>query len=75
MNRLLLAAIALALAACTSPEATRARGGGAGADKGNRGDVVLMHEGARPYAGTPRLIPSEPPPLAGARQADALSRE
>ena len=75
MNRLLLAAIAIGLAACTSPEATRARGGGPGADKGNRGDVVRMHEGSRPYAGTPRLIPTEPPPLAGARQAHALSRE
>ena len=75
MNRLLLVAIAIGLAACTSPEATRARGGGPGADKGNRGDVVLMHEGSRPYAGTPRLIPTEPPPLDGARQAHKLSRE
>lgn len=75
MSRVLVALIATALAACTSPEATRTRGGGPGADKGNRGDVVLMHEGSRPYAGTPRLIPTDPPPLDGARQAHLLSRE
>jgi hypothetical protein len=75
MNRAILVLIALALAGCTSPEATRTRGGGPGADKGNRGDVVLMHEGSRPYAGTPRLIPTQPPPLEPARQAHLLSRE
>jgi hypothetical protein len=39
---------------CTSPEATRTRGGGPGADVGNhpRGPVEL-HAGARMYAGTP----------------------
>jgi len=46
----------LALAGCTSPEASRRRGGGPGADVGNRGPVVEMHEGSRPYHGTPRLI-------------------
>lgn len=47
-----------ALAACTSPEARRGRGAGArsGADVGNWGPVVRMHEGARPYHDTPRLI-------------------
>jgi hypothetical protein len=75
MNRVILVLIAFALAGCTSPEATRARGGGPGADTGNRGAVVLMHEGSRPYAGTPRLIPTAPPPLEPARQADVLSRE
>jgi hypothetical protein len=40
--------------ACTSPEATRTRGGGPGADVGNhpRGAVEL-HAGARMYTGTP----------------------
>jgi hypothetical protein len=63
------------LSACGSPEAERVRGGGPGADIGNRGEVVVMHEGSRPYAGTPRLIPAEPPPLEAARQAHLLSRE
>jgi hypothetical protein len=71
----LFASLLLALAACTSPEARRELGGGPGADKGNRGDTVLMHEGARPYAGTPDLIPVKPPALGPARQADRLSRE
>ena len=44
---------AAGLAACTSPEAERARGGGAGADIGNRSPVVRMHEGAEPYFKTP----------------------
>ena len=55
--KLIAAALAtLILAGCTSPEATRARGGGAGGDKGNRGEVVEMHAGAEPYHKTPRLI-------------------
>jgi hypothetical protein len=53
----LLALLALAsLAACTSPEATRQRAGGPGADVGNHGRVEL-HEGAKPYAGTPVVMP------------------
>ena len=59
---------------CTSPEVMRTRGGGPGADVGNRGDVVRMHEGANPYERTPRLIPTEHPPLDPARQAEQLSR-
>ena len=43
---------------CTSPEATRARGGGPGGDKGNRGEVVEMHAGSEPYYKTPHLIGS-----------------
>jgi hypothetical protein len=42
--------------ACTSPEATRMRAGGPGADVGNRGQVVEMHEGSDPFWRTPRLI-------------------
>ena len=45
------AALVAALAACASPEATRARGGGLGADVGNRDAVVEMHEGSVPYYG------------------------
>jgi hypothetical protein len=50
---LLLASLAAGLAACTSPEATRTLGSGAGADIGNRGSVVEIHQGARPYYKTP----------------------
>ena len=62
-----------ALAACASPETGRLRGG-AGADTGNRTKVVRMHEGADPFYKTPKLIRSQSPPLASARQADQLSR-
>ena len=34
---------------CTSPETTRTRGGGPGADVGNRREIVRMHEGAQPF--------------------------
>lgn len=40
-------------AACASPEAQRTRGGGPGADTGNRDAVVELHAGARPYYQTP----------------------
>ena len=46
----------VALAACTSPEATRQRAGGPGADVGNHGGIEL-HAGADPYAKTPVLVP------------------
>lgn len=61
-----LAVLAATLTACTSPEAARSRGGGAGGDVGNVGDPVVMHEGSHPYHETPRLIA---PPLEPARQA------
>jgi hypothetical protein len=49
--------LALALgAACTSPEATRQRAGGPGADTGNRGAQVQMHGGSQPYWNTPRRL-------------------
>jgi hypothetical protein len=63
-----------ALAACTSPETSRSRGGGQGADVGNRTKFVRMHEGADPFHKTPKLIRSQSPPLASARHADTLSR-
>lgn len=53
---LAVALIALLTAACGSPESTRMRGGGPGGDVGNRSPVVELHEGARPYHGTPRLV-------------------
>jgi hypothetical protein len=74
--RLALAvALGAALAACTSPESTRMRSGGPGADPGNRRDVVQMHEGAQPYWRTPRRIGERiQAPIETARQADRLSR-
>lgn len=53
-----LGAAALAGAACAaSPEAIRTRGGGPGADPGNHGAVVQMHEGAEMYYKTPCRTP------------------
>lgn len=56
---LLLATLAM-LAACTSPEATRQRAGGPGADVGNRRDPVELHAGADPYYRTPYALPVPP---------------
>jgi hypothetical protein len=56
MRRAIALLALAALAACTSPEATRQRAGGSGADVGNRGRVEL-HAGADPYAKTPVLVP------------------
>jgi hypothetical protein len=53
---LLLLAVALPAGACASPEARRVRSGGPGADPGNHGAVVQLHEGADPYYGTPKRI-------------------
>jgi hypothetical protein len=74
MHIILIAITVLWFAACSSPETTRTRGGGPGADVGNRGETVRMHEGSRPYENTPKLIPAEHPPLESARQAEQLSR-
>jgi hypothetical protein len=65
----------LFIAACASPETTRTRGGGPGADGGNRTKFVQMHEGSRPFESTPKLIPTKHPPLNPASQADELSRK
>ena len=59
--------------ACSSPEATRLRAGGPGADVGNRKAVVRMHEGSQPYWRTPRGAVVRPS-LEPAHQADRLSR-
>ena len=53
-RRAIAALLVGAVLGCTSPEATRTRGEGPGADVGNhpRGPVQL-HAGARMYTGTP----------------------
>ena len=60
---------------CSSPESMRTRSGGRGGDVGNRGEVVRMHEGAIPYANTPKLMPAKHPDLDSASHADQLSRK
>ena len=77
MRFALIAMVALVfyVAACASPETTRTRGGGPGADVGNRGKTVQMHEGSRPFEKTPQIISAQHPPLAPASQADQLSRK
>jgi hypothetical protein len=69
-----LIALFLFITACASPETTRTRGGGPGADVGNRAKFVQMHEGSRPFENTPKIIPTKHPPLAPASQANDLSR-
>jgi hypothetical protein len=49
---LAIALVLAAVAGCASPEATRMRAGGEGADVGNRGEVQL-HAGSDPYYHTP----------------------
>lgn len=68
-------AIAAAAAACDSPEASRTRGGGAGADVGNRpANGVEMHGGSNQFWRTPERIPVEGPPLEPARHAQERGR-
>lgn len=64
-TRLAAAGAALIFAACDSPEADRVRGGGPGADLGNRDRVVELHGGSVIYSETPCLTPQEecPGPL------------
>lgn len=71
---ILLTALLFYLIGCASPETTRTRGGAAGADVGNRGKIVEMHEGSQPFWKTPKIIPAKHPPLDPANQADELSR-
>jgi hypothetical protein len=54
----LLAMLLAVVAGCTSPEATRQRAGGPGADVGNRGESVELHAGADPYWRTPSAMPA-----------------
>ena len=69
----MIVCFSLYVAGCTSPEAIRTRGGGRGADVGNRRQVVEMHEGSQPFYETPNLIPAKHPSLAPASQAAELS--
>jgi hypothetical protein len=67
--------ICVAVSGCVSPETTRTRGDGPGADVGNRRQPVKLHEGSDPFWKTPDRIGNERhPPLAPARQAQQLSR-
>ena len=73
---LALALIAFtALVGFNSPETMRSRGGGPGADVGNRKKLLEMHEGSQPFWQTPQIIPTKHPPLEPASQADKLSRQ
>lgn len=62
------------LTACESPEARRARGGGPGADVGNHGRAVDMHDGSWMFYRTPDRIGGRGPDLEGARQSQRLSQ-
>jgi hypothetical protein len=72
---LILLAVVVMCVACESPETMRTRGGGPGADVGNRTKVVDMHQGSQPFWKTPQIISAKHPPLESARQADELSRK
>jgi hypothetical protein len=59
MRRALIAVLlAGSMTGCTSPEATRTRGGGPGADVGNTGEAIETHAGSRPYYATPNVLPA-----------------
>jgi hypothetical protein len=76
MKRMALLIVVFALAsACASPEATRQRGGGRGADVNNRPATVKLHEGSRQYWKTPVRISGESkgPPLDASEQAHHLA--
>lgn len=70
----MLLAASMAAAGCTSPEATRTRGGGPGGDPGNRPATVKMHEGSRPFWRTPIVIAAESVSLDSANHARQLSQ-
>jgi hypothetical protein len=72
---IVLTAVSFCLVGCASPETARTRGGGPGADVGNRSKFVEMHEGSQPFWNTPKIIPAKHPPLDPANQADELSRQ
>jgi hypothetical protein len=77
MTLLVTSLVALVfMVACSSPEVARTRGGGAGADVGNRGRTVQMHEGSGPYHDTPQLISRADTPAAeaGRKSNDQTTR-
>lgn len=69
LRALAIAAACVGVANCSSPEATRTRGGGPGADPQNRAPVVKIHEGSWPYWKTPVEIRVQHAPLDPARHA------
>ena len=70
--RMLLIGCTAVAAGCVSPETTRSRGNGAGADVGNRSARVELHGGSDPFWKTPQRIVGNHPPLDPARQARAF---
>ena len=66
-----LASLLIGLVGCASPEASRVRGGGPGADPGNHDLVTELHAGAKMYYRTPcrtvKVKCSGPMPVFGAR--------
>lgn len=70
--------VAAGVLACTPPEAARIRGGGPGADVGNRDAVVEMHGGSNMYWKTPCKATEAqcpgPLPTAGTPERDRLLR-
>jgi hypothetical protein len=75
LGLIIFVAFSFYLIGCASPETKRMRGGGPGADMGNRTKFVQMHEGSKPFEKTPTIIPTKHPPLAPASQANDLSRK
>jgi hypothetical protein len=71
---LTLGLMIVALGACTSPEATRTRAGGPGADTANRGRAVEMHEGSQPYWNTRRWLSDEVTNPDGGAGAEGAAR-
>jgi hypothetical protein len=69
--RLWLTLTLAGLAGCASPEASRVRGGGPGADLGNHDAVTELHQGAKMYYRTPcrtvKVKCSGPMPAFGTR--------
>jgi hypothetical protein len=59
----LVGGVIVGLCACSSPEVVRTRGGGPGADVGNRSAVVQLHAGAQPYYETPCRMTIECPDM------------
>ena len=57
---LILALLALAVTACSSPEASRTRGGGPGGDIGNHSPALNIHGRTDPYYDTPLYGPTTP---------------
>lgn len=74
LRTILLVAAGVIAAACTSPEARRTRGGGPGADVGNRPANVRMHEGSQQFWRTPERLEFAHAPTESALQARELSR-